>query len=261
MELPQVHFKDIESCIEHWDTQQDFVANTLISTQQKFAQWSTINATQFKAVIQPTNIQKILNQENSPPNLFTQPTSNTKDLQLEILIEKWEAKDALLEINYSIENSLFGKLLIASTLKGICWMGFITSVTKSTEALYAHFPEATVVKNEHCDFHAKLVNQLFCKETTLKRVCIHSKGSEFQYKVWEALLKIKEGELVTYGALAKSLGLPLGASRAVGTAIGKNHIALLIPCHRVVRQSGVIGAFRWGSSRKKALIGWEVLNC
>ncbi len=85
---------------------------------------------------------------------------------------------------------------------------------------------------------------------------MHLKGTDFQLKVWEALLKIPMGKLSTYGSIAKEIDNPK-ASRAVGTAIGDNPVAFLIPCHRVIQASGNIGGYMWGTTRKKAIIGWE----
>jgi AraC family transcriptional regulator of adaptative response/methylated-DNA-[protein]-cysteine methyltransferase len=83
------------------------------------------------------------------------------------------------------------------------------------------------------------------------------RGTPFQIKVWEALLRIPEGEVSSYGLLARRLGYPSGAARAVGSAVGANAIAYLIPCHRVIRGSGALGGYRWGLERKVAMLGWE----
>ena len=90
----------------------------------------------------------------------------------------------------------------------------------------------------------------------LNKIKLHLKGTDFQLKVWESLLKIPMGGLSTYGRLAKSIGNP-NASRAVGTAIGSNPVAYLIPCHRVIQSTGNFGEYMWGSTRKTAIIGWE----
>jgi AraC family transcriptional regulator of adaptative response/methylated-DNA-[protein]-cysteine methyltransferase len=82
------------------------------------------------------------------------------------------------------------------------------------------------------------------------------KGTPFQVRVWRALLRVPSGTLVTYGNLAAAIGQPM-AARAVGSAVGKNNLAYLIPCHRVIRKTGVIGDYRWGPSRKRAIVAWE----
>jgi len=86
------------------------------------------------------------------------------------------------------------------------------------------------------------------------RVLVH--GTAFQVRVWQALLKIPSGMLVSYGSLAAALNRP-AAARAVGSAVGRNSLAYLIPCHRVIRETGIIGDYRWGSVRKRALVAWE----
>jgi AraC family transcriptional regulator, regulatory protein of adaptative response / methylated-DNA-[protein]-cysteine methyltransferase len=90
----------------------------------------------------------------------------------------------------------------------------------------------------------------------LNKIKLHLKGTAFQLKVWETLLKIPMGQVTTYGNIAKNIQQP-NASRAVGTAIGDNPVAFLIPCHRVIQSSGVFGQYHWGSIRKTAMIGWE----
>ncbi|MEJ7677450.1 MAG: methylated-DNA--[protein]-cysteine S-methyltransferase [Segetibacter sp.] len=90
----------------------------------------------------------------------------------------------------------------------------------------------------------------------LNQIKLHLRGTEFQLKVWETLLKIPMGQLTTYGSIAKQIQTP-NASRAVGTAIGANPVAFLIPCHRIIQSTGVFGQYHWGSIRKTAIIGWE----
>jgi AraC family transcriptional regulator, regulatory protein of adaptative response / methylated-DNA-[protein]-cysteine methyltransferase len=90
----------------------------------------------------------------------------------------------------------------------------------------------------------------------LNQIKLHLRGTDFQLKVWETLLKIPMGQLATYGNIAKQISHPT-ASRTVGTAIGDNPVAFLIPCHRVIQSSGILGGYHWGSTRKAAMIGWE----
>jgi len=90
----------------------------------------------------------------------------------------------------------------------------------------------------------------------LDKIKLHLKGSSFQLKVWEGLLKIPMGNVTSYGTVARYIGKP-NASRAVGTAIGSNPVAFLIPCHRVIKASGHLGGYMWGNTRKSAIIGWE----
>lgn len=160
-----------------------------------------------------------------------------------------------LSINYSFAETQFGNLIVASTPKGVCYMAFNDDEAIALNELKAKFPKAT--------FQRKLdlmqQNSLFIFQNDwnkLPEIKLHLKGTDFQLKVWETLLKIPIGNLSTYGNIAEQIGNP-NSSRAVGTAIGSNPVAFLIPCHRVIQSSGNIGGYMWGNTRKTAIIGWE----
>ena len=158
-------------------------------------------------------------------------------------------------INYSFAESPFGRLVIASTPKGICQISFEESDDAGLVSLKTRFPHARykqVVDKIQQDALFIFQNDW----SKLGQIKLHLKASDFQLKVWEALLKIPMGNLTSYGSIAQSIDSPK-ASRAVGTAIGKNPIAFLIPCHRVIQSSGNIGGYMWGNTRKSAMIGWE----
>lgn len=160
-----------------------------------------------------------------------------------------------LHINYSFGDSHFGDLIVASTKKGICYLAFLENQTEALEKLKTRFPNAQY----HQVVDAIQLNALLIFKhgwNKLNEIKLHLKGTSFQLKVWEALLKIPKGNLSTYGEIAKHIDKPK-ASRAVGTAIGNNPIAFLIPCHRVIQSTGNIGGYRWGNTRKIAMIGWE----
>jgi len=160
-------------------------------------------------------------------------------------------------IRYKIYTSLFGLLLIASTSKGICYLAFEESEKAALVNVIQKFPNAKFILES--DQNQLNVLSLFQKDfKSVSEIKIHLKGSEFQLKIWATLLKIPFGELMTYGEVAKIAGNP-NASRAVGTAIGSNLIAYLIPCHRVIQATGAFGGYRWGMIRKKAIIAWEGL--
>ncbi|SFD25848.1 bifunctional helix-turn-helix domain-containing protein/methylated-DNA--[protein]-cysteine S-methyltransferase [Flavobacterium phragmitis] len=160
-----------------------------------------------------------------------------------------------LAINYSFAESPFGNIIVASTQKGVCFMAFAEDEANGFSALKDKFPNA--------EFSRKLdlvqQNALFIFQndwSKLSEIKLHLKGTDFQLKVWETLLKIPMGQLSTYGTIAQQIEKP-NASRAVGTAIGSNPVAFLIPCHRVIQSSGVFGGYMWGNTRKTAIIGWE----
>ena len=160
-----------------------------------------------------------------------------------------------LTINYSFAETPFGDVLVASTTKGICFMAFADDQTTAFSSLRKKFPNAGY--HQKIDGFQQEALQIFRHDwTAISKVKLHLKGTDFQLKVWEALLNIPFGGLKTYGQLATQIGSSQ-ASRAVGTAIGSNPVAFLIPCHRVIQSSGVFGGYYWGKERKTAIIGWE----
>jgi AraC family transcriptional regulator of adaptative response/methylated-DNA-[protein]-cysteine methyltransferase len=159
-----------------------------------------------------------------------------------------------LQIKYSFSETPFGKVIIASTQKGICYIAFIDSETKGLADLRNHFSKASFI-NKQIEEHERALS-VFGRTHDPANLKLHLKGTDFQLKVWEALLKIPPGKLLSYGALAKNIHAP-NASRAVGSAIGSNPVAFLIPCHRVIQSSGDFGNYMWGADRKASIIGWE----
>jgi AraC family transcriptional regulator of adaptative response/methylated-DNA-[protein]-cysteine methyltransferase len=160
-----------------------------------------------------------------------------------------------LDINYSFAETLFGDIIIASTLKGICYLAFRNSGLDDLEPLRKLFPNARLQQKTDL-LQQKALHFFRGDMTDLESLRLHLKATPFQLKVWNALLHIPLGGLSTYKSIAKSIEQPQ-ASRAVGTAIGSNPIAYIIPCHRVIRSSGISGDYHWGPHRKTAMIGWE----
>lgn len=165
-----------------------------------------------------------------------------------------------LNINYSFSETPFGDVIVASTNKGICYLAFIESNEQGLDELKQQFPNAGY--QEKADDIQQGSLFLFqhdwskLDDSKLHKLKIHLKGTDFQLKVWQALLSIPQGGLATYGEIARRINQPT-ASRAVGTAIASNPIAYLIPCHRIIQSSGNTGGYRWNPIRKKAIIGWE----
>jgi len=161
-----------------------------------------------------------------------------------------------LRINYSFADTPFGKVIVASTDKGICHMAFADEGEETAlKELKAVFPNA--IYKQFVDRIQQNALFIFSQDwSMLDQVKLHLKGTDFQLKVWETLLKVPPGGLTTYSELAKNAGYK-GASRAVGTAIGNNPVAFLIPCHRVIKATGRLGQYHWGDIRKNAIIGWE----
>ncbi|MCB0415891.1 MAG: methylated-DNA--[protein]-cysteine S-methyltransferase [Bdellovibrionales bacterium] len=160
-----------------------------------------------------------------------------------------------LSISYSFASSPFGQLIVGSTSKGICHLFFENDNERALKVLGERFPNAVLRKE--IDENQKNALRIFREDwQNLDQIKLHLAGTPFQIKVWESLLRIPLGEVKTYGGIAREIGNPK-SSRAVGTAIGSNPVAFLIPCHRVIQSSGKLGGYMWGVPRKSAILGWE----
>ena len=166
---------------------------------------------------------------------------------------EWKNGGAGLEIRYGFHASPFGDCLVAVTPRGVCALRFIDDDrTTALHELAQEWPAARLIASMSAT--RPVTRALFGRQQ--EPIPLHVRGTNFQIKVWEALLAIPAGQLISYGALATAIGAPR-AARAVGSAVGRNPVGLLIPCHRVIRESGVLGDYRWGSARKQALLAWE----
>jgi AraC family transcriptional regulator of adaptative response/methylated-DNA-[protein]-cysteine methyltransferase len=167
-----------------------------------------------------------------------------------------------LEIRHGTHVTPFGPALLGTTERGLCHMSFLPSEgpgdkARALAALQKTWPGANL--REAPEATGPLARTIFFTSQSPSPpppLSIFLKGTNFQLKVWNALLRIPEGTVSTYGGLAKALDTP-GAARAIGSAVGNNPIAFLIPCHRVIKSMGAFGDYRWGSVRKKAILGWE----
>lgn len=160
-----------------------------------------------------------------------------------------------LSIDYEFLHTPFGRALAAATEKGVCFLAFDGNEENVLDELFRQFPNAEFRRQTSLYF-LKIRKIFELEGDGIFRLKLHLRGTPFQLKVWKALLKVSNGSLTTYGELAAQVEQP-GASRAVGLAVGKNPIAFLIPCHRVIRSNGLVGGYRWGTTRKTAMIGWE----
>jgi len=165
---------------------------------------------------------------------------------------EWEKKNI---ISYSLFSSQFGKMIVASMSKGVCYVGFMRSLENALQELQVMFPKSRFrfrKNNQH-----KHVEKLFAGDWEKgEKLMLYLKGTEFQLKVWDALLQIPTGKISTYSKIATAIGHSK-AQRAVGTAIGRNPILYLIPCHRVIAQNGKMGGFYWGVEKKIELLNVE----
>lgn len=164
-----------------------------------------------------------------------------------------------LVIDYGFAMSPFGECLAAQSQRGICRLSFVDSRERDgvVAALAADWPAATLVRNDRAA--QALLSRVFVstpERTRARPLRAFVQGTPFQIQVWRGLLQIPPGAAVTYGQIAAALGTPTSA-RAVGRAVGANPLACLIPCHRVIRQTGALGGYHWGLGRKRALLARE----
>ena len=163
------------------------------------------------------------------------------------------------KIKAGFADSPFGTCLVGESPRGICHLSFVHSRDRRTNrsAIQDDWPLARIEWNNTSA--RRLVDALFenpASATPGSTLRAYVRGSAFQVRVWRALLQVPLGKLVSYGRVAKTIG-ERGAARAVGSAVGQNPLAYLIPCHRVIRETGVLGDYRWGRTRKQAIIAWE----
>lgn len=172
---------------------------------------------------------------------------------------EYKAGGAGLAIRYGVHESPFGPALVAVTARGICGLHFVGGSSAGVDRLRRDWPDAELRRDPAAT--APVSERLFrpLSSPPGSALALLVKGSNFQVKVWRALLELPFGSLATYGDVAARIGAP-GSARAVGTAIGANPIAWLIPCHRVIRDSGALGGYRWGAERKAAMLGWEAAH-
>ena len=168
--------------------------------------------------------------------------------------EEFKNQGENLVIHYSFAKISFGNILIASTHKGICQTSLAKDENTAVENLRKKFPKATFQQVNDAS-HQNVVS-IFANKLPFEQIFLHVKGTDFQLEVWKALLKIPMGKLVSYSDIAKQTFHPK-AYRAVGTAVNKNPVFFLIPCHRVIQSDGHIGNYFWGTEVKKDIIEWE----
>lgn len=163
-----------------------------------------------------------------------------------------------IRIEYGFHETPFGTCLIGVTERGICWLSFVsTSKTPKAEleAMKEHWNHSVFHQNQ--SLTQPLAETIFGMSSAREKLHLFVKGTNFQVKVWEALLRLPMGGVTTYQEIARQVENPK-AMQAVGSAVGSNHIAYLIPCHRVIRKDGMLGEYRWDAIRKKSIIGWEM---
>jgi AraC family transcriptional regulator of adaptative response/methylated-DNA-[protein]-cysteine methyltransferase len=229
--------------------------------QRLFKDWAGVSPKKFLQYISLQHAKKLLHQHSVSDTAYETGLSGSSRLHdLFISIEgmtpgEYKNGGEQLQINYSFAETPFGNIIVASTTKGICHLAFADDEKDALQQLQSQFPNARF--KQVVDTIQQNALFIFIQDwKDLSKIKLHLKGTPFQIKVWEALLKIPMGDVSTYSGIANTINNP-NASRAVGTAIGDNPVAFLIPCHRVIRSTGDFGQYHWGSVRKTAMIGWE----
>lgn len=211
-----------------------------IEDQRRLETWAGKSIDQISKILLPSYAKRQIS--------FDPFTESSPTIPNPVVFTPLDDKDAP-HIFYSIENSEYGQIIIASTAKGICYLVFFSGEeSKALSTLQKQFPGSLITngKDEH---QANALNYL--KGNLTIPVQLHVKGTTDQLRIWEALTRVPAGKLVSYGTLAKATRQ---MAQDIGVAMGDNRIAMLIPCHRVIKATGELGQYHWGARRKQAMI-------
>ena len=232
--------------------------------QRLFTRWAGVSPKRFLQFLTKEGAKDLLNRSENLLDTTHQVGLSSLGRLHDLFVNteavspgEYKSQGEGVTIRYGIHLTPFGKCLIGLTERGICHLGFVQgSEGDAIDNLVNDWKEATMIEDYKST--AALVGPIFDLRynTRIKPLTLHLRGTNFQLKVWEALLNIPAGAVTTYEGLAERIGQPT-ASRAVGTAVGHNPIAVLIPCHRVIRKVGEFGNYRYGALRKKALLAYE----
>jgi AraC family transcriptional regulator of adaptative response/methylated-DNA-[protein]-cysteine methyltransferase len=232
--------------------------------QRLFTRWTGVSPKRFLQFLTKEGAKDLLNRSENLLDTTHQVGLSSLGRLHDLFVTteavtpgEYKSRGEGVTIRYGIHLTPFGKCLIGLTERGICHLGFVqTSEGEAIDNLVNDWKEAKMIEDYRAT--ASLVEPIFSLQfnTRIKPLTLHLRGTNFQLKVWEALLQIPAGSVSTYEGIAKRIGQP-AATRAVGTAVGHNPIAVLIPCHRVIRKAGDFGKYRYGALRKKALLAYE----
>ncbi|MBX2958214.1 MAG: methylated-DNA--[protein]-cysteine S-methyltransferase [Cyclobacteriaceae bacterium] len=234
--------------------------------QRIFTEWAGISPKRFLQFLTTDFLKKKLQESRNLEELAQTAglsgQSRVYDLftTLEAVTpQEYKLRGSGIQIEFGFHKTPFGNCLIGVTERGICWFSFISldeDGRHELENMKEHWHNSVFHQNQNLT--AEFVDDIFNrKESNQNKLHLFVKGTNFQIKVWEALLKIPMGDVTTYKDIAERVSNPK-AIQAVGSAVGSNHIAYLIPCHRVIRKDGILGEYRWEATRKKGIIGWEM---
>ena len=228
--------------------------------QRLFSSWVGVSPKRYQQYLTLDHAKALLSERHTLLEA-ADATGLSGTGRLHDLFLRWEAmspgaysqRGAGLTIRYGWFDSPFGEVLAMGTDKGLCGLAFAGECGRDAawEDMTGRWPEADFTENP--DAIAPWVDAAFAGKG---QAALHMIGAPFQIKVWEALLRIPTGHVTTYSDIARAIGNP-NAVRAVGTAVGRNPVSFLIPCHRALRKSGGLGGYHWGLPVKRAILAWE----
>lgn len=230
--------------------------------QRVFSQWAGVSPKRFLQFLTKEHAKRVLRETSDVLNAALTVGLSTPSRLHDLIVTceamtpgQYKSLGAGVAIEYGWAATPFGIALLGRTERGLCHFEFTDHDRLADIArLQAHWPNALLTHNDA--MAQALVAKVFAQQLIPGRLHLVLKGTNFQLKIWEALLTSTPGQLLSYSALAKLAGQPK-AQRAVGTALAANTVGFLIPCHRVLRESGELGQYRWGTSRKAAMLAWE----
>jgi AraC family transcriptional regulator of adaptative response/methylated-DNA-[protein]-cysteine methyltransferase len=235
--------------------------------QRIFTEWAGISPKRFLQFLTTDFLKKKLQESKNLETLAEEAglsgQSRVYDLftTLEAVTpHEYKLHGSGIRIEYGFHTTPFGDCLIGVTDRGICWLSFLSLDEDGRielERMKEHWHNSVFHQNQ--SLTSGFIQSIFYKTGSKTNTKLHVfvKGTNFQVKVWDALLRIPMGDVTTYQSIAETIAQPK-AMQAVGSAVGSNHIAYLIPCHRVIRKDGILGEYRWDALRKKSIIGWEM---
>ena len=231
--------------------------------QRLFKRWAGISPKRFVQYLSAQLSGQLLRESNGTLDVSLDSglsgPSRLHDLMVNVYAmtpKEYRDYGETLIIEYGWHKTAFGQCLAAVTEKGLCWLSFHNGDDEEGfHELQNEWPAASFVAN--AEKTKPIVDLIFrTEESDGNQILLHLKGTNLQIRVWEALLTIPPGDIVSYSQLAEMVDRP-AAVRAVASAVGRNAISYVIPCHRVLRKSGNIGGYRWGTSRKRAMLAWD----
>ncbi len=231
--------------------------------QRLFTRWAGISPKRFLQFLTKEAAKRSLDQSDSLLDASYQVGLSSLGRLHDLFVTteaitpgEYKSRGSNLTIQYGLHASPFGKCLVGITERGICHLGFVQmSEGEAIDELASYWKQARLVEDNQAT--APFIGAIFEPgRRGPSTLSLYLRGTNFQIKVWEALLSIEPGQVTTYERIAEAIGSPK-ATRAVGSAVGQNPLAVLIPCHRVIRKLGQFGNYRYGPARKKALLGWE----